>query len=154
MTELREPESLPVCATCGAATPIVEIGGVRWHTHGGYLMYRCDAAALDAAERAYWQDDGVSRHNLAAAIRAYLSVSCPPAPSPEPRPEELTVASANVAFLKAHPEYQDVYSWGILTTRLPGEGFEHYRYAADLLGLDRGSPRPTGESGAAESGGR
>lgn len=80
--------------------------------------------------------------------------SCPPAPSPTPRPEELTVASANVAFLKAYPEYQDVYSWGILTTRLPGEGFEHYRYAADLLGLDRGSPRPTGESGAAESGGR
>lgn len=32
-----------------------------------------DEAALDAAERAYWRDYGVSRHNLRAAIQVYLA---------------------------------------------------------------------------------
>lgn len=32
-----------------------------------------DETALAAAEHAYWHDDGVSRHNLGAAILVYLS---------------------------------------------------------------------------------
>lgn len=39
-----------------------------------------DEAALDAAERAYWRDNGVSRHNLAAAIQAYLAARPPEEP--------------------------------------------------------------------------
>lgn len=31
-----------------------------------------DEAALSDAEKAYWTDDGVARHNLAVAIRTYL----------------------------------------------------------------------------------
>lgn len=31
-----------------------------------------DERALAAAERVYWTDNGVSRHNLAAAILVYL----------------------------------------------------------------------------------
>lgn len=63
VTELREPES-----------PLV-----------------LDDFALDAAERAYWKDDGVSRHNLAAAIRVYLARSRPP----EEPPREVVAAMLN-----------------------------------------------------------
>lgn len=60
--------SLEHCGTCGALWTA--------HTTGGCPAphKEMDEAALDAAERAYWGDAGVSRHNLAAAIRAYLNV--------------------------------------------------------------------------------
>lgn len=75
--------SLERCADCGQ--PWTQ------HTTGGCPARvvtelrepeSLDEAALAAAERAYWTDDGVSRHNLAAAIQAYLGAAPLRGPSP------------------------------------------------------------------------
>lgn len=46
--------------------------------------------------------------------------------------DDLKVAASHVAMLQKHPEYENVYGSGVLTVRLPGNHFEHYRYAPDL----------------------
>lgn len=108
-----------------------------------------DAAALDAAERAYWQDDGVSRHNLAAAIQAYLGARPPEEP---PRPD--TVSAGLVEFfwrcwddargVGQELDGGDVQAWGedlgllkkVVATAPCGEGCVCADYVGDDFPTD------------------
>lgn len=95
-----------------------------------------DEAALDAAERAYWGDDGVSRSNLAAAIRAYQAVA-------QRAPSD---AAVEVLLATLQPFIIDRPPIG-LPTELAYDALAR-AYTIDFGG--RGAS-PTGVSGAAES---